>query len=117
MYGGQLFHYPNAQFPCTLWYHDHTVAVTRLAVYLGLAGFYLIRDPWGIEEGSTLPTGIRDIPLVVQDKAVRVDGTLGFLESGEYGNLVLVNGKVRIKTAIWQKQPLDTVHFVLNSND
>ena len=36
--------YPNAQPPATLWYHDHAMGITRLNVYMGLAGFYLIQD-------------------------------------------------------------------------
>ena len=28
----------------TLWYHDHALGITRLNVYAGLAGFYIVRD-------------------------------------------------------------------------
>ena len=40
----QTVHYPNKQPAATLWYHDHAIAITRLNVYAGLAGYYLIRD-------------------------------------------------------------------------
>lgn len=40
----KIYHYPNCQRPTTLWYHDHAIGITRLNVYSGLAGFYLIRD-------------------------------------------------------------------------
>ena len=41
---GTTFEYANDQRATTLWYHDHAAGVTRLNVYAGLAGFYLIRD-------------------------------------------------------------------------
>jgi FtsP/CotA-like multicopper oxidase with cupredoxin domain len=39
------FSYPNDQPSTTLWYHDHTLGMTRNNVYAGPAGFWLIRDP------------------------------------------------------------------------
>ncbi len=36
--------YPNDQQAATLWYHDHAVGITRLNVYAGLSGLYLLRD-------------------------------------------------------------------------
>ena len=41
--GAATFKYPNNQRATTLWYHDHTLGMTRLNVYAGPAGFYLIR--------------------------------------------------------------------------
>lgn len=41
-YGHSAFMYPNDQRATTLWYHDHTLGMTRLNVYAGPAGFYLI---------------------------------------------------------------------------
>ena len=41
--GKAVFQYPNDQRPTTLWYHDHTLGMTRANVYAGPAGFYLIR--------------------------------------------------------------------------
>ena len=43
-FGGQVLSYANSQQSATLWYHDHTLGITRLNVYAGLAGFYLLRD-------------------------------------------------------------------------
>ena len=43
--------YPNCQPSTTLWYHDHCLGITRLNVYAGLSGFYLIRDE--AEKSST----------------------------------------------------------------
>ena len=42
--GRATFRYPNSQRPSTAWYHDHTLGMTRLNVYAGPAGFYLIRS-------------------------------------------------------------------------
>ncbi len=49
----QNYYYPNTQEAATLWYHDHSLGVTRLNVYAGLAGFYFLRGPE--EENLQLP--------------------------------------------------------------
>ncbi|WP_248963227.1 multicopper oxidase domain-containing protein [Sphaerisporangium perillae] len=41
--GSAVYQYANDQRAATLWYHDHTLGITRLNVYAGLAGFYLVR--------------------------------------------------------------------------
>ena len=41
--GSAVFQYPNKNRASTIWYHDHTLGMTRLNVYAGPAGFYLIR--------------------------------------------------------------------------
>jgi hypothetical protein len=41
--GAAVFRYPNRQRATTLWYHDHTLGMTRVNVYAGPAGFYLLR--------------------------------------------------------------------------
>mgnify|MGYP001817209872 CR=1 FL=1 len=41
------FRYPNDQPATTLWYHDHTLGMTRSNVYAGPAGFWLIRGANG----------------------------------------------------------------------
>jgi spore coat protein A, manganese oxidase len=45
--------YPNTQEGATIWYHDHALGLTRLNVYAGLAGFYLLREMG--EDGLQLP--------------------------------------------------------------
>jgi spore coat protein A len=87
--------YPNAQNPSTLWYHDHALGITRLNVYMGLAGFYLMRDP--SEMKLNLPQGRYEIPLVIQDRSFNADSSLEYPESWEeefFGDTILVNGKV-----------------------
>jgi spore coat protein A len=41
--GYATFYYPNENRASTIWYHDHTLGMTRLNVYAGPAGFYLLR--------------------------------------------------------------------------
>ena len=41
--GFAVFQYPNENRASTIWYHDHALGMTRLNVYAGPAGFYLIR--------------------------------------------------------------------------
>jgi FtsP/CotA-like multicopper oxidase with cupredoxin domain len=41
--GFATFQYPNSQRASTAWYHDHTLGMTRLNVYAGPAGFFIIR--------------------------------------------------------------------------
>ncbi|MDI6693488.1 MAG: multicopper oxidase domain-containing protein [Anaerolineales bacterium] len=41
--GFAVYQYPNTQRASTIWYHDHTLGMTRLNVYAGPAGFYIIR--------------------------------------------------------------------------
>ena len=41
--GFAIFQYPNANRASTIWYHDHALGMTRLNVYAGPAGFYIVR--------------------------------------------------------------------------
>jgi len=96
--------YPNCQPSTTLWYHDHCLGITRLNVYAGLAGFYLIRD--AAESALNLPQGEFEIPLMLQDRLFHHDGSLYYpkVVNGPkehpiwiqefYGDMNCVNGKV-----------------------
>ena len=42
--GAATFTYPNVERPSTAWYHDHTLGMTRVNVYAGPAGFYIVRS-------------------------------------------------------------------------
>lgn len=70
----KVYYYPNCQRPATLWYHDHAIGITRLNIYVGLAGFYLLRDEE--EEKLNLPSGKYEIPLVIQDRSFHPNGEL-----------------------------------------
>jgi FtsP/CotA-like multicopper oxidase with cupredoxin domain len=94
--GMAKFQYPNDQRATTLWYHDHTLGMTRLNVYAGPAGFYLIRGgPDDVvldsrdNSAAILPgpaPGVGDdplgnygeIPIVIQDRSFNTDGSLFF---------------------------------------
>jgi spore coat protein A len=87
------FTYPNNQDASTLWFHDHSMGITRLNAYAGVAAFYLLKDP--VVEGAgalaSLPKGRYanpvvpalqsdefDLPVVIQDKAFTEDGSMVF---------------------------------------
>jgi spore coat protein A, manganese oxidase len=96
--GFATFQYPNDQRESTLWYHDHALGMTRLNVYAGPAGFFLIRGgPEGDKavrdsrsgttavlpgpapnEGDRFPSNktYYEIPIAVQDRSFNTDGSL-----------------------------------------
>jgi spore coat protein A, manganese oxidase len=96
--GFATFQYPNDQRAATLWYHDHTLGMTRVNVYAGPAGFYLIRGgPAGDDavldrrtgrsavlpgpapkEGDKFPSNktYYEIPIAIQDRSFNADGSL-----------------------------------------
>ncbi|MBU0480064.1 MAG: multicopper oxidase domain-containing protein [Proteobacteria bacterium] len=112
---GQVdFVYSNDQPATTLWYHDHSLGITRLNVYAGPAGFWLVRgganySDADVDDGTTgavadgnLPgpapvagqgvaalntpgdpvrNSIREIPIVIQDRSFREDGSLLYPDS------------------------------------
>jgi FtsP/CotA-like multicopper oxidase with cupredoxin domain len=85
--GSAVFQYDNDQAAATMWYHDHTLGMTRANVYAGPAGFYLLRGGPGDQVGGTLPgpapragdppgTRYYEIPIAIQDRTFNVDGSL-----------------------------------------
>jgi spore coat protein A len=89
------YHYPNNQRAAPLWFHDHALGITRLNVYMGLAGLYTMRDD--VEDALNLPAGAYEIPLVLQDRKFNPDGSLfypGTWQDHFFGDKVMVNGKV-----------------------
>jgi spore coat protein A len=105
-YTREVYEYTNHQAGATLWYHDHALGITRLNVYAGLAGFYLIRD--SLEERLDLPRGPYEIPIMIQDKSFQEDGALFYPDNATppvdnpvpstpsffLGNTIAVNGKL-----------------------
>jgi spore coat protein A len=96
-----LYHYPNDQDAATLWYHDHAMGITRLNIYAGLVGAFIVRD--AEEQALGLPTGEYDMPLILCDRLVAQDGQLYYPVSDDpsapwvmqcLGNLTLCNGKI-----------------------
>ena len=96
------FTYLNDQPSTTLWYHDHSLGMTRNNVYAGPAGFWLLREAGGGESGlvngtlpgpapvagedlatTNLPASLggsrekyREIPIVIQGRSFNSDGSL-----------------------------------------
>ena len=85
--------YPNEQEATTLWYHDHTHHESSRNVYKGLAGLYVIEDP--AEDEYNLPGGAYDVPLVLQDRKFRRNGSFKFRDDHDdvLGPVFLVNGR------------------------
>ncbi|HET7767654.1 MAG TPA: multicopper oxidase [Chloroflexota bacterium] len=90
--GAAVFEYPNDQAAATLWYHDHALGITRLNVYAGPAGFYLLRGGEQDLPEGTLPgpapragdppnTRYYEIPLAIQDRSFNADGSLFYPDS------------------------------------
>ena len=101
--------YRNDQPATTLWYHDHTLGMTRSNVYAGPAGFWLIRGgPYdhptvaGTGDDAVLPgpapvagegvldlnvpgnavrNMIREIGIAIQDRSFNADGSLFYPET------------------------------------
>jgi spore coat protein A, manganese oxidase len=96
-----LYHYPNGQDAATLWYHDHAMGITRLNIYAGLFGAFIVRD--ADEQKLGLPSGEYDLPLILCDRLIGKDGQLYYPVSDDpsapwvmqcNGNLTLCNGKL-----------------------
>jgi len=97
----RTYYYPNRQQPALLWYHDHTMGINRLNIYAGMMGLFLIRD--AVEDALNLPAGKYEVPLVIMDRDLRVDGQLSYPVSPDperpwvpeaFGEAHLVNGKL-----------------------
>jgi spore coat protein A, manganese oxidase len=101
--GYATFQYPNDNRASTIWYHDHTLGMTRLNVYAGPAGFYIVRGgPAGDgavldsrfgtaavlpgpapKENDKFPSNktYYEIPIAIQDRAFNTDGSLFYPDS------------------------------------
>ena len=82
------------------WYHDHRLERTARNVWKGLAGMYILEDDF--EQGLGLPSGDRDLPLMITDRSFNAHNQLKnpFPKAGNppfdqvTGNRILVNGAV-----------------------
>jgi len=104
--------YPNDQNATMLWYHDHADQITRLNVYAGLVGLYIVRDALdtGLEpNGLGVPGGAYEIPLVLADRLFDGSGELFYSPDPTwipefFGDTPLVNGAVRPYLAVEPRQ-------------
>lgn len=99
----EVYTYDNSQEGATLWYHDHAPGITRLNVYAGLAGFYILRGnrEMSLQSLNRLPRYPHDVPIVIQDRSFRPSGALAYpdapftsprLMNTQFGNVFMVNG-------------------------
>jgi spore coat protein A len=89
--------YHNDQEAATLWYHDHALGITRLNVYAGLAGFYLLEDNRErmLAQGGVLPKQKHDIEIVIQDRMFDGNGELfwpAYPDEGPYNEFIYGEG-------------------------
>jgi spore coat protein A len=110
-----VYRYLNTQEAAPLWFHDHVLGATRIGVYAGQAGAYVLIDPDAQLPSGLHPVGLQQgdnpssveylIPLVVQDRMFDTQGQLFFPNTGlnpehpfwipEFiGDTIVVNGKV-----------------------
>jgi FtsP/CotA-like multicopper oxidase with cupredoxin domain len=104
--GFATFQYPNRNRASTLWYHDHALGMTRLNVYAGPAGFYIVRGgPAGDKAVLDRRFGTRavlpgpaprendkfppnktyfEIPIAIQDRSFNTDGSLFYPNTREF---------------------------------
>jgi spore coat protein A, manganese oxidase len=104
--GFAIFQYPNANRASTIWYHDHVLGMTRLNVYAGPAGFYIIRggpdgDDAVLDSRSGKPAVLPgpapkandkfppnktyyEIPIAIQDRSFNADGSLFYPDTREF---------------------------------
>jgi spore coat protein A, manganese oxidase len=99
--GFATFQYPNHNRAATIWYHDHALGMTRVNVYAGPAGFYLIRggaDDVVLDSRTGLAASLpgpaprendkfppnkpyREIAIAIQDRSFNADGSLFYPDS------------------------------------
>jgi FtsP/CotA-like multicopper oxidase with cupredoxin domain len=102
--GFATFEYPNANRASTIWYHDHALGMTRLNVYAGPAGFYLIRggpDDVVVDlrtggrailpgpaprENDRFPPNkpYREVSIAIQDRSFNADGSLFYPDTRRF---------------------------------
>jgi spore coat protein A len=90
-----VYWYPNRQPATTLWFHDHTLGVTRLTLFAGLEAFYLIRDAHDTGRPDNplgLPAGAQEIELMIQDRQFDTHGQLLFPDGTPPNNPTGLNG-------------------------
>jgi FtsP/CotA-like multicopper oxidase with cupredoxin domain len=106
-------YYSNNQLSSTMVYHDHAMGLTRLNVWAGMIGTYIIQD---IKKEKELNMNVEcDIPIMIQDKLIEQDGSISYAESPcnlqhtkwapeSYGSVNLVNGVVMTFVNVPQQQ-------------
>ena len=79
----------------TLWFHDHTLGITRISVLSGLAGMYFVRDQYDTGLAGNplgLPAGDQEVELVLQDRQFDTNGQWYFPDSTSNGQGLITPG-------------------------
>jgi len=108
--------YPNTQEAANIWFHDHVLGFTRLNVYAGIAGAYVITDPAHTNPALGPVTDL--VPIVIQDRMFDTNGELYLSSPGgnttpehpfwvaEFiGDVAVVNG------AVWPKMKVEPKRY------
>lgn len=103
------------QRAATTWFHPHPHMRTAKQAYMGLAGMFIVNDPQ--ETALGLPSGEREIPLVLADKRFKSDASLDYsptmmeVMTGYLGNKVLINNTespfLNVKTCFYRFRVLN----------
>jgi blue copper oxidase len=78
------------------WYHSHAHHRTAIQTYMGMAGVFLVRD--AAEDALGLPSGARELPIVLQDRRLTAAGAIVYdpfgrdMMEGFLGDVAFVNG-------------------------
>ncbi|MFA6064133.1 MAG: fibronectin type III domain-containing protein [Gallionella sp.] len=91
--GSYNLYYPNNQSGRFMWYHDQANGITRLNVYGGMKGTYMLSDPTeanmvanGVLPAEQIPLVIQDVTFVPKDVAQQ-DANWDTTHWGQYGDL------------------------------
>jgi FtsP/CotA-like multicopper oxidase with cupredoxin domain len=86
-----IYQYPNNQQSTTLWFHDHSLGITRINVWSGLVAFYFLRDQFDtglLDNALRLPAGKQEVELLIQDHQFDTNGQILFPDSATNPSLV-----------------------------
>jgi FtsP/CotA-like multicopper oxidase with cupredoxin domain len=138
------FVYRQDQPATTLWYHDHTLGMTRLNVYAGPAGFWLVRGgaydtvidgmtgtpailpgPAPVAgqtvlelnvPGDPVRGSIREIPIAIQDRSFNADSSLFYPDNRAFFEGLNVEGTAGTDQAQFPDEPELRIDFAPDSD-
>jgi FtsP/CotA-like multicopper oxidase with cupredoxin domain len=138
------YEYIQTQPAATLWYHDHSLGMTRSNVYAGPAGFWLVRGgaydtvidgkkgtpavlpgPAPVAgdtvlelnvPGDPVRGAIREIPIVIQDRSFNADGSLFYPDNRAFFEALNVEGTAGTPAAQFPGSPELQIDFVPDSD-